>query len=312
MAKSKKPSTPKPESHSGETHCGFVAILGAPNAGKSTLLNTLVGQKLAIVTPKAQTTRSRIRGICMEGEAQIIFIDTPGIFAPEEKFEKAMVASAWAGVADADLIVVLMDAARGLDRNTHMIIDTLASEHKKAVLLLNKIDLIKDKNRLLAVVDEMKNFEIFNEIFMISAEEGDGLKEVRKYLAETLPKSPWLYPADQVTDISERLLASEVTREKLFMQLDQELPYSLTVETEAFETKRDKSIVIRQVIYVQRESQKTIVLGKGGARVKAIGEASRRDLSRMWDTKVHLFLFVKVRERWKENPEIYKYLGLDF
>lgn len=292
------------------TRAGFVVILGAPNAGKSTLLNRLVGQKLAIVTPKAQTTRSAIRGICMAGNAQLVFVDTPGIFNPDQKFEKAMVQSAWSGMADADAVLVMVDATRPSGVNTQAIIAALKEQGKTAVLAINKIDLVA-KNALLEIIAEMNAHGVFSDIFMISAAKGDGVDELKAHLAGMVPESPWLYPEDQVTDISERLLASEITREKLFMALSQELPYSLTVETESFEVQKNGQIKIGQVIYVQRESQKTIVLGKGGQMIKKIGEQSRKELSHLWGTKVHLFLFVKVREKWKENPEIYKYLGLE-
>ncbi len=295
-----------------KTRSGFFAILGAPNAGKSTLLNTLLETKLAIVTPKAQTTRAAVRGICMAGNAQLIFIDTPGIFAPDARFEKAMVASAWSGAADADRIIVLVDAARGsLGENTKNIINTLKEQGRKAILVLNKADVAKKEN-LFTFAAELNESGIFTHTFMISAQTGDGVEDVKKFLAETTPEGPWFYPEDQLTDISERLLASEITREKLFMALDQELPYSLTVETEAFEEQKNGSIKINQVIFVQRESQKSIVLGKNGAQVKKVGQAAREELSRLWGTPVHLFLFVKVRDRWKDNPEIYSYLGLEY
>lgn len=290
---------------------GFIAILGAPNAGKSTLLNAMLGTKLAIVTPKVQTTRSAIRGICMAGQSQMVFVDTPGIFEAEQRFEKAMVASAWAGAADADKVLVLVDATRPISKNTRAIISALQEQKVKAILALNKVDAAK-KDKLLALAQELNDANVFSDVFMISAQDGDGVEDLKKHLAAAMPEGHWFYPEDQLTDISERLLASEITREKLFMQLEQELPYSLTVETEAFEQQKNGSIKINQVIYVQRESQKTIVLGKGGQRIKAVGEAARKELSELWDCKVHLFLFVKVREKWKENPEIYRYLGLEY
>lgn len=290
---------------------GFIAIVGAPNAGKSTLLNALLGTKLAIVTPKAQTTRSAIRGICVEGNAQLVFVDTPGIFDAEQRFEKAMVASAWAGAADADAVLVLVDATRPIGKNTQAVIDALRAQGRKAVLVLNKVDVAKKEN-LLALAKELNETNMFSDVFMVSAKNGDGVEDVKRHLAAVMPEGHWLYPEDQLTDISERLLASEITREKLFMQLDKELPYSLTVETEAFEQKDRGGIKINQIIYVQRESQKTIVLGKGGQRIKSVGEAARKELSELWGCKVHLFLFVKVREKWKENPEIYRYLGLEY
>ena len=293
-----------------ETRAGFVAILGAPNAGKSTLLNHLVGQKLAIVTPKAQTTRAAVRGIFMEGASQIVLVDTPGIFAPDHAFEKAMVNAAWNGMADADAVLVLVDAARPLGENTKAIITALQQQERKAILALNKIDKI-NKNQLLEKTAELNTTGVFSDIFMISALEGDGVAELRAHLAAAMPQSPFLYPEDQVTDISERLLASEITREKLFMALEQELPYSLTVETESYEVQNNGSVKINQVIYVQRESQKKIVLGKGGSQIKEVGRMAREELGKLLGVKVHLFLFVKVREKWKDNPEIYRYLGLE-
>lgn len=293
-----------------ETRAGFVAILGAPNAGKSTLLNHLVGQKLAIVTPKAQTTRAAVRGIFMEGASQIVLVDTPGIFAPDHAFEKAMVNAAWNGMADADAVLVLVDAARPLGENTKAIITALQQQERKAILALNKIDKI-NKNQLLEKTAELNTTGVFSDIFMISALEGDGVAELKAHLAAAMPQSPFLYPEDQVTDISERLLASEITREKLFMALEQELPYSLTVETESYEVQNNGSVKINQVIYVQRESQKKIVLGKGGSQIKEVGRMAREELGKLLGVKVHLFLFVKVREKWKDNPEIYRYLGLE-
>lgn len=290
---------------------GFVAILGAPNAGKSTLLNMLLGTKLAIVTPKVQTTRSAIKGICMAGSTQLVFVDTPGIFGAEAKFEKAMVAAAWSGAADADAVLLLVDAARPIGKNTRAIIDVLKEQGRKAVLVMNKVDIAK-KDQLLLMTQELHETGVFSDVFMVSAQKGDGVDDLKKFLAAAMPEGHWFYPEDQLTDISERLLASEITREKLFMQLDQELPYSLTVETEAFEQQNNGSIKINQIIYVQRESQKTIVLGKGGQRIKSVGEAARKELSELWGCKVHVFLFVKVREKWKENPEIYRYLGLEY
>lgn len=290
---------------------GFIAILGAPNAGKSTLLNAMMGTKLAIVTPKVQTTRSAVKGICMAGQSQLIFVDTPGIFGAEARFEKAMVASAWAGAAEADVVLLLVDATRPIGKNTRSIMDALKEQGRKAVVVLNKVDAAK-KEQLLAMAQELHETDIFSDVFMISAQTGDGVRDLKQFLAKAMPEGHWFYPEDQLTDISERLLASEITREKLFMQLDQELPYALTVETEAFEQQNNGSIKINQVVYVQRESQKTIVLGKGGQRIKSVGEASRKELSALWGCKVHLFLFVKVREKWKENPEIYRYLGLEY
>ena len=293
------------------TRAGFIAILGAPNAGKSTLLNAVVGQKLAIVTPKAQTTRASIRGAAIHNNAQMIFVDTPGIFNATERFDKAMVAAAWTGAADADMILVMVDATRNVSESTRSILQSLdADKSKPAILVLNKSDVAK-KEDLLKKAMELNELNRFITTFMVSAQTGDGLEDLKSYLANALPESPWFYPEDHLTDISERVLASEITREKLFLKLKQELPYSLTVETETFELFDNGQIKIQQVVVVERESQKKIVLGKGGEMLKSVGESARREMSTLWETKVHLFLFVKVRENWKNNPETYKYLGLE-
>ena len=298
------------------SRCGFAALVGAPNAGKSTLLNALVGAKLSIVTPKVQTTRTRIRGVATEGAAQIIFVDTPGIFAPKRRLERAMVAAAWAGAADADLVVVVIDApamaATGEpDADTLSIVQGLRAAARKAVLALNKVDLLKPPV-LLAIADRLHREDIFTDVFMISALTGSGVADLKTHLARNLPEGPWLYPADQLSDMPERLLAAEVTREQLFLQLHQELPYALTVETESWEEFADGSVKVTQVVYVERENQKAIVLGKGGQRIKAVGAAARKELASMLGRKVHLFLFVKVRERWREDPERYRAWDLDF
>lgn len=295
------------------TRCGYIAFLGAPNAGKSTLLNALVGEKLAIVTPKAQTTRSRITGAMIHHQSQLIFIDIPGVFEPpaSKKFEQAMVAAAWQGVADADVVCVMIDAKKGLSGENIALLERLSKlQHRKQVLLvLNKVDLVA-KAPLLALTQACYEAYAFDETFYISALKGEGLDALKAFFAQAVPEGPWLYPEDYLTDISEKVLASEITREKLFMMLREELPYSLNVETESWEEKADGSIKINQAIFVEREGQKGIVLGKGGITLKAIGEASRHEISRIWDKKVHLFLFVKVREGWKDNPESYSYLGL--
>lgn len=293
------------------TRAGFIAILGAPNAGKSTLLNALVGGKVAITTPKAQTTRNAIRGIGMEGSSQLVFVDTPGIFDAKQRFERAMVATAWGGAADSDLMLLVTDVSRGVMVQTLEIANALRQRKAKVVLVLNKVDLVA-KASLLAIIEEYAKDNSFERIFMVSAQDGDGLRDLKKYLAEAMPEGPHFYPPDQLADITEMLLASEITREKLFLQLDQELPYSLTVETEKFERRKDGSVKIDQAVYVQRDGQKKIVLGKQGARIKEVGSAARRELEAMWGCKVHLFLFVKVRENWKNNPESYRYLGLDY
>lgn len=293
------------------TKAGFIAILGAPNAGKSTFLNAALGSKLAIVTPKAQTTRCAIRGICIEGKAQLVFVDTPGIFDASQRFEKAMVNSAWAGAAEADVVLVMVDASRPVKKSTEVIIDWLKDNKRKAVLVLNKVD-AADKTELLTKARELDETGLFEKVFMISALKDKGVEDVKAWLAGRMPESPWFYPEDQLGDMPVRLLASEITREKLFLQLNEELPYALTVETEQFEQQPNGSIKIHQVIYVQRENQKKIVLGQGGSRIKRVGESARRELVELWECPVHLFLFVKVREKWKENPEIYRYLGLEY
>ncbi|MBM3599371.1 MAG: GTPase Era [Alphaproteobacteria bacterium] len=289
---------------------GFVAILGAPNAGKSTLTNRLVGAKVSIVTPKVQTTRRRITGIVMAGDAQIILVDTPGIFAPRRRLDRAMVDAAWAGARDADLVVLLVDAQRGIDDETRAIAEGLAKSERNAILALNKIDRVR-RPELLALADQLNKLGKFTDIFMISAETGDGVADLRDHLARNLPEGPWLYDPEQVSDLPERFLASETTREKLFLNLHQELPYQLTVETEAWTDNADGSVRIDQVIYVQRENHKPIVLGKGGQRIKAIGAAARAELETALERRVHLFLHVKVREGWAEDPARLRAIGLE-
>jgi len=293
------------------TRCGYVALIGAPNAGKSTLLNCLVGQKLAIVTPKVQTTRSRLLGIASEGDAQLIFVDTPGIFEPRRRLERAMVAAAWAGVGDADVTVLLVDAARGVDDGARRIVDRLKELRRPAILALNKIDLVRREN-LLLLADQLSKDAKFEQVFMISALTGDGVADLRRRLAEIVPPGPFLFPPDQLSDAPERWLAAEVTREQVFLQLHDELPYSATVETETWEDRADGSVRVEQVIYVRRPGQRAIVLGDGGRRIKAIGARARAELSAMLDRKVHLFLFVKVREGWLDDPERYREMGVDF
>jgi GTP-binding protein Era len=298
-----------------DTRCGYVALIGAPNAGKSTLLNQLVGRKLAIVTPKVQTTRSRLLGIAIAGLAQLIFVDTPGIFAPRRRLDRAMVAAAWAGAADADETVLLVDAAnatrRGVDRDTRHILDRLAATARHAILALNKIDLVR-RDALLGLADELFHSGVFAHVFMISALSGDGVADLTRHLAASVPPGPWLFPADQLSDAPERWVAAEVTREQVFLQLHDELPYAATVETESWQERADGSARIDQVIYVQRPSQRAIVLGEGGQRIKAIGARARAELEQMLERRIHLFLFVKVRENWIEDPERYAALGLDY
>jgi len=293
------------------TRCGFVALVGAPNAGKSTLLNTLVGSKISIVTPKVQTTRSRIIGIALAGRSQLVFVDTPGIFAPRRRLERAMVAAAWGGAADADIVVLLVDSPRGVDRDTRLIIDGLLDGRRRAIVALNKVDIVK-RDRLLELAAEVDETGVASDVFMISALKGHGVDDLRNHLAGAVPPGPWLYPEDQLADISERLLAAEITREKLYLRLHQELPYATTVETESWQERDDGSVRIDQVVYVAKESQKPIVLGKGGRTIKAIGAAARQELETILERPVHLFLFVKVREGWLDDPARYREMGLDF
>lgn len=297
--------------HSPSSRCGFVALIGAPNAGKSTLLNRLVGSKVAIVTRKVQTTRAILRGIAIEDAAQIIFVDTPGIFSPKRKLDRAMVEAAWSGAADADAIVLLVDSQYGLDEDTRRIVEGLGERAGKAILALNKIDAVK-RERLLALAQSLNDCFAFDRTFMISALDGSGVDDLKNYLADRMPDGPWLYPPDQLADVPLRYMAAEVTREKLFERLHDELPYASTVETEQWKELRDGSVRIEQTIFVERQSQKKIVLGHKGQTVKAIGQAARLDLQTLLDKTVHLFLFVKVRERWGEDPERFRMMGLDF
>ncbi len=290
---------------------GFVAIVGAPNVGKSTLLNRLVGAKVSIVSPKVQTTRTRVLGICIEGPAQIIFIDTPGIFQPRRRLDRAMVAAAWSGTADADDVLLLVDASRGLDRNTAAIVKKLKRGERKVILAINKVDLV-NKPDLLALAAELNETGAFTDTFMISAETGDGVADLMAFLAGRVAAGPWLFPEDQISDMPGRLTAAEITREQLYLQLHEELPYAAAVETESWKDQDDGSLRIAQVVYVERGSQKAIVLGKKGSRVKSIGEAARKELEEIFERRVHLFLFVKVRGNWGEDPERYRDLGLDF
>ena len=293
------------------TRCGFIALIGAPNAGKSTLTNALVGSKVAIVTPKVQTTRALLRGIAMAGDAQLVLIDTPGIFTPKRRLDRAMVATAWSGAHDADIAALLIDAKRGLDADTEAILDKLGEVGPPKVLILNKVDLV-DKASLLALAQAANARAKFEATFMISALSGDGVADLRQWLAGRVPAGPWHYPADEVSDAPVRQLAAEVTREKLYLKLHQELPYQSTVETEVWTERKDGSVRIEQTIYVERESQRKIVLGKGGQTIKAIGAASRRELIEILEKPVHLFLFVKVREGWGDDPERYRQMGLEF
>lgn len=290
--------------------CGFIAVLGAPNAGKSTLVNRIVGTKVSIVSPKVQTTRARVMGIALQGRTQLVFIDTPGIFEPRRRLDRAMVAAAWGGAGDADISLLLVDADKGIDSNTAKIIERMKVEHKRAHLVLNKVDKVA-KPKLLELTARLKDGP-FDEIFMISALDGSGVEDLVTFLAGQMPEGPWHFPEDQVSDMTERLLAAEITREKLYLQLRQELPYSTTVETETWEEFDNGSVKIEQVIFVERDSQKSIILGKNGQMIKQLGADSRKDLEEILDRRVHLFLFVKVREKWGDDPERYRDWGLDF
>ena len=291
--------------------CGFVALLGAPNAGKSTLLNTIVGAKVSIVTPKVQTTRTRILGVSIDGETQIVFIDTPGIFQPKRRLDRAMVAAAWGGASDADVVLLLIDATSGIDRDTRAIVAGLKESGRKAVCVLNKIDAVK-RPKLLRLTEELNGEDIFTDFFMISALTGDGVGDLRDALATRLPEGPWHFPEDQLSDMNDRLFAAEITREKLYLNLHQELPYALTVETETWEPFDNGAVKVEQVIFVERDSQKGIVLGKGGERIKRVRTLAQAELREILGRDVHLFLFVKVRENWGEDPERYRDWGLDF
>tara|TARA_S200000501_G_scaffold144684_1_gene136587 strand:+ start:278 stop:1183 length:906 start_codon:yes stop_codon:yes gene_type:complete len=293
------------------TKAGFVAVIGAPNAGKSTLVNHLVGFKVSIVTHKVQTTRTRIRGVCMHRASQIIFVDTPGIFEPKRKLDRAMVEAAWLGADDADLIVFLYDVTRReVDSDTSRILSGLKNNNKEAILVLNKIDLVKPE-LLLPITKRFQKENIFSDTFMISAENGSGCEKLLEYLSARMPDSPWLYPEDEVSDLPQRLLAAEITREQVLLKLHQELPYGATVETEEWTERDDGAIVINQIIYVQRPGHKKIALGRHGSMIKAIGKASRHELQVLLNRTVHLFLFVKVRENWMEDPDRYALWGLD-
>ena len=293
------------------TRCGFVALIGAPNAGKSTLLNALVGAKVSIVSHKVQTTRQTIRGIAIEGDAQIVFVDTPGIFEPKRRLDRAMVSSAWSGAADADLVCLLVDARKGPDEETRSILQRLAGVRRRKLLVLNKIDLI-ERPRLLGIAAELNRDAPFEDTFMVSALTGDGVADFRARLAGRMAPGPWLYPEDQISDAPLRQLAAEITREKIFERLHQELPYHSTVETDQWQERADGSVWIEQTVFVERDSQRKIVLGKGGQTIKAIGQAARRDIAEAADTPVHLFLHVKVRENWADDPARYREMGLEF
>jgi len=291
--------------------CGFVAVVGAPNAGKSTLVNALVGQKVAIVTAKAQTTRTRLMGVAILGEAQILLTDTPGIFEPKRRLDRAMVAAAWSSAQDADLIALVVDASSGITRGVGALVDRLKERSEPKLLILNKVDLIP-KEKLLTLVSQFDGRASFEDIYMISATTGDGVPELKAALAARMPEGPWHFPEDQVSDASDRMMAAEVTREQLYLQLHAELPYASAVETEKYEERKDGSVAIHQQILVGRDSQKAIVLGKGGTRIKEIGAIARAEIARLLGRKVHLFLHVKVSPKWEEDRGLYRDIGLDW
>jgi GTP-binding protein Era len=293
------------------TSAGFVALIGVPNAGKSTLLNALVGSKVSIVSRKVQTTRTLVRGIAIEGAAQIVFVDTPGIFRPKRRLDRAMVTSAWGGAGDADVVCLLVDARKGVTEEVEALLGKLPDVRQPKVLILNKIDLI-ERRRLLELSADLNGRATFNDTFMVSALTGDGVADLKRRLAGMMAPGPWLYPEDQVSDAPLRMLAAEITREKIYERLHEELPYESTVETDQWQQRPDGSVRIEQTVFVERESQRKIVLGKGGQTIKAIGQAARRDIAEIAEAPVHLFLFVKVRENWGDDPERYREMGLEF
>ncbi len=294
-----------------ETSCGFVALIGAPNAGKSTLLNALVGTKVSIVTHKVQTTRAIIRGVALHGPAQIIFVDTPGIFAPKRRLDRAMVDTAWGGAKDSDAVALLIDARKGITEEIEVLLEKLASMNRPKVLILNKIDVAK-RDHLLALAARANEMVGFERTFMVSALTGDGVPDLLDYFATKMDPGPWLYPEDQISDLPMRMLAAEITREKLFIRLHEEIPYASTVETTDWKEFRNGSVRIEQTIFVERDSQKKIVLGKNGQTIKAISQAAREEIGEALEQTVHLFLFVKVRSSWADDPERYREMGLEF
>ena len=302
-------NTPEPAPEA--ERCGLVAVVGAPNAGKSTLVNALVGQKVAIVSPKAQTTRARLMGVAIEGDAQILLVDTPGIFAPQRRLDRAMVAAAWGGTEGADLVVLVVDGKGGLGEKVTAIVESLRGRREPVWLVLNKVD-VADKGKLLVHAEKLHALLPFAETYFVSAQTGDGIADLKRAVAAALPAGPWHYPEDQVSDATERALAAEVTREQLYRQLHAELPYASAIETERYEERADGSVEIHQQIMVERPTQRAIVLGKGGARIKAIGERARVELAALMDRPVHLYLHVKVRPGWDEDREVYRDIGLDW
>jgi len=299
------------ETANENTRCGFVALIGAPNSGKSTLTNALVGAKVSIVTHKAQTTRGPVRGLVLAGDAQVVLVDTPGIFQPKRRLDRAMAQAAWERAADADIVALVIDAARGLDNKLAPIVEHLPNIKRPTIAVLNKVDLVK-KPDLLRLTAELLALKAFDEVFMVSALTGDGVDGLKTYFAQAMPAGPWLFPEDQLSDASLRQTAAEITREKLFLRLHEELPYALTVETTEWKELRNSSIRIEQTIYVERESQRRIVLGAKGAMIKEIGSAARTEIAEIAGVPVHLFLFVKVRERWGEDPERFREMGLNY
>ena len=312
MPEPERPEGSEPPPAAAATRCGFVALIGTPNVGKSTLINALVGAKISIVTPKVQTTRTLVRGIACEGVAQLIFVDTPGIFSPRRRLDRAMVGTAWGSAQDADVVALIIDARKGLEEDDEVTLRGLGDVRSAAkVLVLNKVDLVA-KPALLALAQALNGRTAFAATFMVSALSGDGVDDLKKWLAAHVPSGPWLYPEDQISDAPLRQLAAEITREKLYLRLHQELPYQSTVETEVWKDLQDGSVRIEQTIYVERDSQRKIVLGKGGRTIKAIGAAARAEIAEAVEQRVHLFLFVKVREGWGDDPERYRQIGLEF
>jgi GTP-binding protein Era len=302
----------RPVEDAAERRCGFVAVIGAPNAGKSTLVNRLVGAKVTIVSHKVQTTRAPVRGIVLNGASQLVFVDTPGIFRPRRRLDRAMVEAAWGGAGDADVVALIVDAAKGLDEDTRRILDKLKGQSRRMVLILNKVDRVAAKDKLLAMVAEATREVAFDRVFMISALSGDGVGDLLDYLASAVPAGPWHYPEDEISDLPLRQLAAEITRERLYHRLHEELPYAATVETTAWKELRDGSVRIEQTIFVARESQRAIVLGKDGRTIKQISSEARAELAPIVEKPVHLFLFVKVAEGWEGDPERYREMGLEF
>lgn len=294
------------------TRCGFIAVIGAPNAGKSTLVNQMVGAKVSIVSHKVQTTRVPMRGIAIESNSQLVFIDTPGIFRPKRRLDRAMVQAAWGGAQDADIVVLLVDAAKGIEEDLERILAKLVDAPHPKILVLNKVDRVADKDRLLPLIAKLSEKQKFDRVFLISALDGNGVADLKRYLADKMPSGPWHYPEDEISDAPLRMLAAELTREKIYEFLHEELPYSTTVETTDWKAFKNGSVRVEQTIYVERDSQKAIVLGKGGQTIKNISSRSRSELAKILEHDVHLFLFVKVRENWGSDPERYREMGLEF